>query len=760
MSATGANFNARHFSVVLLMPDDLRTIYERAQSRLGDDVWLRFSAHEQTKAVYEELRALDAAQTETREQRTRPEELAASGTTSPIVVRLRLAGQMQAWTVANENVLPTGRKTRALLASVALSAPRPASRARLAELLWSRRPEEMARASLRQEIQLLLRALAPAKTEILHVTREHLSLIQSATWVDFDEIMRPSTHRPSALSLLDGDLLEDLDGIDPSFDMWLTGERERLRDRARGMAESLLREKTDPATVIPAAHRLLQIDRAHEEAWRALMRAHAAQGERGMAIQAYDRCRAVLAELLDVAPSAETQALLVEIHGPSSKRLPTRPLRPVVETVTPAAVGDEAVAETSDEPHAEGGARIGVLPMRCVGLPDDVAYLGPSLANEITTALSRFRWMSVISLNSLARFARERDDGSAIKRTSAVDFLLDGAIQRSRNKLRITLRLLDLRADNQVVWARRFDRSADDLLSVQEEVAGEAAAQIDPVMLLIQAKRGAAGPDAGTSAWQLILRSVLLITRLANDGFRRAGENLTRAIELEPDHAPAHAWYAAWHVLLVSQGWAADPHAAGNRAADLAERAIVLDPYSAAVFTVAGHVRACIEHDPRGAAALHERALALNPNLAAAWALSAITHVLLGDVKEAERRYSRYKVLSPLDPYSFMFDGLFGMVHLLKGDCEAAVAVGRTVTQLNPSYSAGYKLYLAALGHLGRGQETGIVLQRLLAIEPNVTIERCISTFPLAREADRDKFAEGLRLAGVPLSSARELRHA
>ena len=133
--------------------------------------------------------------------------------------------------------------------------------------------------------------------------------------------------------------------------------------------------------------------------------------------------------------------------------------------------------------------------MRCVGLPDDDAYLGPSLANEITTALSRFRWMSVISLNSLARFAQDGGDGPAMRQACGIDFLLDGAIQRSRNKLRITLRLLDLRADNQVVWARRFDRPADDLLSVQEEIAAEVAAQIDPVMLLIQAKRsrGATG---------------------------------------------------------------------------------------------------------------------------------------------------------------------------------------------------------------------------------------------------------------------------
>jgi hypothetical protein len=237
--------------VVLLMPDDLRTIYERTHLRFGEEVWLRLSAHEQTKAVYEEWRLLDSGQNGACEQNSSADgELVSSATTGRAVVRLRLTGHMAAWTVSNENILPTGRKTRALLAAVALSAPRPASRGRLAELLWSRRPDEQARASLRQEIQLLLKALAPAKTEILHVTRDQLSLVQGVTWVDVDEIMRASNPRPAALSLLDGELLEDLDGIDPAFDMWLTSERERLRDRARSMAETLLREQTDPGTII------------------------------------------------------------------------------------------------------------------------------------------------------------------------------------------------------------------------------------------------------------------------------------------------------------------------------------------------------------------------------------------------------------------------------------------------------------------------------------------------------------------------------
>ena len=191
------------------------------------------------------------------------------------------------------------------------------------------------------------------------------------------------------------------------------------------------------------------------------------------------------------------------------------------------------------------------------------------------------------------------------------------------------------------------------------------------------------------------------MTRLERDSFRQAGEYLAQAIALEPDYAAAHAWYAYWHIFLVGQDWAVDPDETMLRGAEFAERAVVLDPFDARALTIAGHVRAFLHHSLREAAGLHERALELNPNLAMAWALSAITYAYLGDADEAERRNNRYKALSPLDPHAFFFDVVFGIVHLLRHDYEAAAMAGRAFTQLNPSFSGGYKPYLAALGLSG-----------------------------------------------------------
>ncbi len=657
--------------------------------------------------------------------------------TEMVAIRLRLIGQMEAWTINSESVLPPGRKTRALLAIAALSQPRPVLRSRLAELLWSRRPEEQARASLRQEIHRLLEVLAPAEQEILSINRDSLALRPGIVWVDVEEVLRATTTHPGSLALLDSELLEELDGVDPAFDVWLHAERERLRDRARGVAEALLNEAKVPETLIPVAQQLLTIDRAHEGAWRALMRAHAERGERGMAIQSYDRCRAVLADLMDAVPSPETQALLAEIRSGKSVRTippPPSPVEPRFE-VRPSTI--------------RGGAKLGVLPLNLVGTDETETHLALGLAEEITSALARFRWIFLVSSSSIAQFVTETRDDAAMRRTLGLDYILDGSVQRVGKRLRITVRLVDLQDGSQIVWARRFDRQVDDLLTLQDEVAAEVVAQIDPEILLIESRRAAHRPPQHATAYDMVLRAIPSMSRLERANFMAAGDMLRQAIALEPDYASAHAWFAYWLHFQVIHNWCDDMAQAQVEAAMHAERAITLDAQDAKGFTIAGHVRAVLHHRLREAAALHDRALALNPNLAMAWALSALTHIYLGEWDEGERRLNRYKKLSPMDPGAFHYDVGFCLIALMRRDYETAVSVGRTVSELNPAFPAAGMPYLAALGHLGQTSESAFVLRRLLTLDPDFTVQRMLATTPFEREQDRDHIVDGLRRAGV-----------
>ncbi|HEY0423815.1 MAG TPA: hypothetical protein VGC82_10875 [Rhodopila sp.] len=445
----------------------------------------------------------------------------------------------------------------------------------------------------------------------------------------------------------------------------------------------------------------------------------------------------------------ETQKLLHEISSPAHAQGATPPVEPMAAPDSAAAVLPPPRRRDPTAPRC--GAHIGVMPFRSFG---EAPHLALGLADEITNGLSRFRWMFIVSANSLGRFAPENRDEAAIRRELGLDLLLDGSVQQAGSRIRISIRMLDLRASSRIVWARRFDRETDDLLMLQDEIAAEVVAQIDPAVLLIEADRATSRGQADATAYDRVLQSVPLIGRLELEPFLQAGRNLAQAIAQEPDYAAAYAWYAYWHIFLIAQDWTENPKAITQKAmtqkaGELAERSIVLDPLDARGLTISGHVRAFLHRRPREAMVLHDRALSLNPNLAMAWALSAAACAYAGDLTEAERRNNRYKSLSPMDPHAFFFDSFFVLIHLMKRDYATAVELGRNVSLLNPLFSAAYKPYLAALGHLHRDQEAAATRRRLLALEPDFTIERFLEDSAIERECDRMHYAEGLRLAGV-----------
>jgi DNA-binding SARP family transcriptional activator/TolB-like protein len=688
-------------------------------------------------------------------------------------LQLRLIGPMAAWTPTQEFELPKSRKGRALLAVVALSEPTRALRHTLAELLWDRRTEEHSRASLRQEIHRLMETLSRGDDgDVLIVNRDHLALRSGMLWTDAGEVMRATVGKPEALTLLDGTLLEGLDRLTPNFDLWLSSQRERLHDHARAIAEGLLSAET-PEKAMVSAQRLLAIDRVHEGACRLLMGAYANRGEKGLAVEAYERFRVALSKLRGTEPSSETEALLkvirgsapVEVHSRSEIRGPEAdPAEKRLRLDLPASnadagASDEDASKPARLPHepardccgsTTSGPRVGVMPLRRVGGTDDLADMAAETSEQITGALARLRWLFVVSSATLAQYAQSRGVEIAVRQTFGIDLLIDGTIRREANRVRVTMRLIDLRENNRIVWVRDCERTDGDLLTLQDEVAATAAAQLDSEILMHEARRTRSLPVEAATAAELVLRSLPLITRLERRLFMQGGTYLARAIDLDADCASAHAWYAYWHIFMVGQRWSDGPNSMILKAWHLAERAITLDPYDARALTIAGHVRAFLQHRLHEGAALHARAISLNPNLAMAWALSAVTHAYMGETVEAERLANRGKTLSPLDPHAFMFEGSWALIHLLKRDYEPAVVAGRVTTELTPSLAAGFKPYLAALGHLGCKEEAAQARERLLAIEPTFSIDRFMRETPLLRERDRQHFAEGLRLADIP----------
>ena len=669
---------------------------------------------------------------------------------------------------SGRSLLPKGRKARGVLAVLALNAGRPVMRDELTELLWSSREREQARASLRQAVHELVNLLGGIDPGLLVVDRTHLALgsslasrpLHEMVWVDTGALSRAGVARREVLELFRPGLLEDLVGLDPAFDRWRAAQSERLSGLARGLAEKWLaicqapgQEKVDIGweALVGAAEALIAIDQAHEGAWRALIRAHAARGDRAAAVSAFERCADALAAVAQLTPSEETTALLSSIRSPAP--IPNSGIGG--QTLGGDALGKVNPAEALAFPGNRSGhraVRIGVMPLRVL---DDVETdaLSLGLAEEITYALSRLSWLSCIPPSSMSaallKHSSVQAGGSSAWRSLHLDLVLEGTVQRGGGRVRVMTRLLDLGAGEEVIWARRFDRHETDLLTLQDEIASETVAQLDPELLVREGEKARARPPGEAHPSDLLLRAIPAIYRLEFDGFYDAGDMLAAAIALDNGHASAHAWYAYWHLLLVGQGWAEDAAAATVRGGELAERAVTLDPTDARALTIAGHVRGFLQRQAPEALELHERALAVNPSLALAWCFSSLSLSYLGRHEEALERITRARRLSPFDPHGFFFDMAAMMPNLMLQMHQRTIEIGNRALALNPGFSSTYKGHLSALGHLGRRDEADDLRGRLLVLEPKFSVQNALVRSPLTQPEDLAHYADGLRLAGL-----------
>ena len=367
-----------------------------------------------------------------------------------------------------------------------------------------------------------------------------------------------------------------------------------------------------------------------------------------------------------------------------------------------------------------------------------------SLSHEIAAALARFRWFDVITpISSMPLVNFTSDD---LLQRKQLDYAVDGVIIRNGRYFQISVRLLDLTRCTQPVWSDRFELAAGELHRLNEMVTARVVGSIDPVILFIE---GQPKRRERYGATGLLLLAIPLLHSMERKKFERAGEFIHRALEIDPQNAMALAWAALWHITRVGQGWAQDIVRTLATAESLCLKAIQIDPDNAEALGIYAHTCAW-RKDFDAAVHYFDRSLRLNPNLAFIWALSAPTYCYIGEPDAALKLLERYRDLAPFDPYSCFFETAYVIAYTFKGDYERAVLVGRRAVKANPDFSAGYKPLIVALGHLGRSDEAAPHIAKLLSLEPNFTVERFAQTYPFKQQSDRERYSEGLRLAGIP----------
>jgi len=658
-------------------------------------------------------------------------------------VRIHLLGALRAISYLGEDLVPRGRKARAILGYLCLHAGQRVPRAKIASLLWDRVPDHQARASLRQSLRELLLAFGPLADEILETDAEMVRLNQRVCWVDSAAILAgphpANLLRTDLAALCEGELLEDLNGISEAFDEWLLMERARFATEITGVFDEELHQiaKAD----VPAerraglARRIIACDPTHEGASRILMTALSDLGEKAQALREFERCRMAMRSRLEVEPSAESRALYERLRSATAR-----------QRIEPGQISQnhiEAPPGAAASAHTASRLRIGVIPFQTTS--DQNAQLAFSLSQEIASALARFRWFDVVAaLTPQAQIGQWDED---FLRSKGWHYAVEGHLISGADKVSISIRLLDIGQDIRPVWSDRFELATDMMDQLHDRVVAPVVARIDPVILFIEGQQAI---QRRSGATRLVMQALPVFFVMHRDPFEKGGDLLSEALRIDPQNAKAAAWKAFWHVFHTGQGWAVDPRASLEEAQELAQRAIRNDPENAEAYAICGHVCSFLERDYELARHYFNTALRLNPNITFAWAMSAATYNYAGHPDSALQHLERYTALSSFDPNAYFGDTIYTTSHVLKGNHEAAHRYGKRAVRACPDFSNGYKPLLAALGHLGRRDEAAPFVQKLLALEPHFTIEHFIRTYPLARQEDRENYARGLELAGVP----------
>lgn len=228
---------------------------------------------------------------------------------------------------------PRGRKARALIAYLASNAGGTANRAQLANLLWSDRSENQARASLRQTL-VELRPLSHGDGRLLTVDREHVKLDRARAVTDIDELaekLRAGDLDTARIVFADRDvrLFAGLDSADREFDGWLAVERARQRERFRVLTCEAIKSRLDEGDAKSARALIAHLqgqDPADEEAARFGLRADYLAGDHTTLRRRYQRLCDALRHELGVEPSAETRALYEALAADRSMQFVATPL--------------------------------------------------------------------------------------------------------------------------------------------------------------------------------------------------------------------------------------------------------------------------------------------------------------------------------------------------------------------------------------------------------------------------------------------------
>lgn len=413
-----------------------------------------------------------------------------------------------------------------------------------------------------------------------------------------------------------------------------------------------------------------------------------------------------------------------------------------------------AVSESAPEPETtkDNGApaipTIAVLPFVNMSAEPDQVYFAEGMSEDIITELSKFRSLFVIARNSSFSFKGEALEVREIGRKLGVQYIVEGSVRRSGERMRITAQLIDALEDRHV-WAERFDRDIQDIFAVQDEVTFAIVSAIEPHLANSERQRALRKQPENLGAWESYQRGLWHMYHYRADEREATIRFLSRAIELDPTFSSAYAGLSYAIYTFIILGMYEDREADLRLAITYAEEAVKLD--NSDPFAWVAMTRGNILHkDYENAISAAEKAIALNPNYALAHFGRA--HALWHDGRPAEAIESHDIALqlSPYDPVKWAYYASKSIALTLLERFEEAVEVSRAAQREVNAAIFAHLGEITALGHLGEDALAAKAIEIARLKKPDLSISYIDEALPISDESCRAIFLDGFRKAGLP----------
>jgi len=395
------------------------------------------------------------------------------------------------------------------------------------------------------------------------------------------------------------------------------------------------------------------------------------------------------------------------------------------------------------------GPSIAVLPFQTFGSEPEQEYFSDGMVEEIITALSQMRWLFVIARNSSFAYKGKSPDVRLVGRELGVRYVLEGSVRKAANRLRITGQLIDA-STGAHLWAGRFDGGLEDTFDLQDNVTASVIGAIAPKLEQAEIARAKRKPTGSLGAYEFYLRGMASVYRWTREGVSEALQLFGKAIEHDPDFAAAYgmaAWCYFWRMV---NGWMTDRPQEIAEARRLAGRAAELGKDDAVALTFGGLALGAAVGDIEAGLALIDRALVLNPNLAAAWSASGTLRSNRGDHAMAIEHLARAMRLSPLDPLMFFMETFTAFAHFQAGRYDEARHLAEQACRDQPHYVTAIRIAAVSNAGAGRLDEARRHIARALELDPGLRISTLTDRVSTLRPDVFANYVAALRKAGLP----------